>query len=207
MTGDPFVATRWWWVRHAPVAAAPGVIAGQLDLPADLSDRDGLAALAPRLPADAVWLVTPLRRTRETAQALLALRGDGAAPAPALVAEPELMEQHFGAWQGRTHADLSGEPGVDRFWEAPARAAPPGGESFAAVADRVGRAVDRLSALHAGRDIVAVAHAGAIRAAVGHALSLTPESMLALCADCLHLSRLDRVAGTWRVVAVNLPPR
>jgi broad specificity phosphatase PhoE len=81
-------------------------------------------------------------------------------------------------------------------------------------------AVRRLSAEHAGRDIVAVAHGGTIRAALALALGLEPERALALSVDNCSLTRLERIAGpvssrppredgdeAWRVVRVNQPPR
>jgi broad specificity phosphatase PhoE len=92
--------------------------------------------------------------------------------------------------------------------------APPGGESFAAVADRVERAVDRLTAAHAGRDIVAVAHGGSIRAALGVALGLAPDRALGFVIDNCSLTRIDHIEGalssrepdrlkSWRVVRIN----
>lgn len=202
--------TRWWWVRHARIAAGPGLIAGRSDLPADLTDGPALDALATRLPAGAVWLVTDLCRSRDTARALLERRGEGSP----LRVEPDLTEQDFGRWQGQTHAAVTAaEPErVAAFWRDPAGAAPPEGESFAALARRTAAAIDRLCAAHAGCDLVMVGHAGPIRAAVGHALGVSPERMLALVADCLHVTRLDHIAGPdgtggqWRVQAVNSPP-
>ena len=64
--------TRWWWVRHAPVPEAAGRIYGQEDHACDTSDAGAFRALAGLLPADAVWIVSPLRRTRETADAIAA---------------------------------------------------------------------------------------------------------------------------------------
>ena len=69
----------------------------------------------------------------------------------------------------------------------------------------------RWSLRHAGRDIVAVAHGGTIRAALGHALGLTPARALVFeTANCA-LTRLDYIedagkAPAWRVVTVNLRP-
>lgn len=199
--------TRWWWVRHAPLLAPPGTIAGRADLPCDLSDAAALDALAARLPRGAAWIATPLSRTRDTARALLDRMGEGAEPA----IEPAFLEQDFGDWQGRTHGDLGGEEGVAAFWRDPAGNTPPGGQSFAVLAAQVAAGIDRVTAAQAGRDIVCVAHAGPIRAAVGYALGLSPERMLALAVDCLHICRLDRIDGegppVWRVAGVNLPPR
>jgi alpha-ribazole phosphatase len=199
------ITTRWWWVRHAPIAAPPGTIAGQADLPGDLSDSAGLAALARRLPADALWIATPLARTQATALAL------GASD---LRLEPDFSEQHFGDWQGRTHADVwaADQPTAAAFWADPAHAAPPGGESFAALCHRVAAAVLCHNRTGAGRDIVVIAHAGPIRAAIGQALGILPAQLLSLSVDCLHLTRVDHmlIAGqpdAWRLVGANIPPR
>lgn len=209
--------TRWWWIRHAPVDSG-GRIYGQCDLPADCSDPEPFRWLAPRLPQNAVWLVSPLRRTHQTAQAVCDCwpAERSAKPAPPAV-EPDIVEQHFGTWQGRSHAELDRlrDGAWHRFWLAPADERPPGGESFAEVTERVGRAVVRLSAEHAGRDIIAVAHGGSIRASVALALGLSPEKALALSIDHCSLTRLDHIAGppgshdsaspsSWRVVQLNL---
>ena len=209
--------TTWWWIRHAPVESG-GRIYGQGDLPADCSDLAAFRALAGLLPADPLWVVTPLQRTLQTARAIAEHREDALDP----LVEPLLVEQHFGEWQGLSHAELAErrDGAWHRFWLAPADEAPPGGESFVQVVERVDLAVRRLSAEHAGRDIVAVAHGGTIRAALALALGLEPERALALSVDNCSLTRLERIAGpvssrapledseeAWRVVHVNQPPR
>lgn len=203
------LTTRWWWIRHAPVDNPDDRFYGQLDLPADLSDRSAIEALGRRLPKDALWLVTPLRRTRETAAALM--RDAGTGPARPEV-EPALMEQNFGDWQGRTRAEVWAAIGPGHpFWQDPAGSRPPNGESFLDLAARVTTAVERWSAAHRGRDIVAVAHGGTVRAALAMALGLSGEKALAFAVDPLSLTRLDVVIGAdgppaWRVGGVNLPP-
>lgn len=209
--------TRWWWIRHAPVDSG-GLIYGQQDLPADCSDPAVFRALAAVMPVRPVWVVTPLRRTRQTAEAVAAHLADTPAP----LVEPQLAEQHFGDWQGLSHAELARrrDGAWHRFWLAPAAEAPPGGESFQRVIERVAGSVERLSAEHAGRDIVAVAHGGTIRAALALALALDPEKALALTIDNCSLTRLDHIdgplsgpgggkdngAGVWRIVRVNQSP-
>ena len=207
------VVTRWWWVRHAPVDAPIGPLYGQMDVGCITSDDKALKALAGVLPRDAVWLSSHLRRTRDTAAAIALSGGFTIEPA----VEPDLAEQHFGAWQGRRWTEMGVEqPEVQQaFWRDPTRTAPPGGESFAAVLERVAAAVSRLTAAHAGRDIVAVAHGGSIRAALALALELDPPRAMALAVDNLSLTRIDHVAGgllrgrggAWRIGGVNLPPR
>jgi alpha-ribazole phosphatase len=198
-------ATRWWWIRHAPVRNQEGRLYGRRDVACDLSDTDTVAALAAVLPERAVWLSSPLSRTRNTAEALAAhrpgLRAD-------LRIEPDLIEQDFGVWQDRPYAEITEELGGDQhpFWLAPAHVTPEGGESFIDAMSRVVTAVEQLIRTHEGRDIVAVAHAGVIRAAIAHALDLDPEAALRLAIDPLSLTRLDHLpkANVWRVIGVNL---
>ena len=199
--------TRWWWIRHAPVAADGGCVYGQRDLPADVSDRARFAALARQPPGDAVWVTSHLRRTKETAAAI----AEAGLDVPAPIEEPDLAEQHFGDWQGRPRRDVYRENRDWRgFWLAPADRVPPGGESFCQLMERVAAAVRRLTAAHRGRDIVAVTHGGTIRAALALALDLAPELALAFDTDNLSLTRIDHIAGTggeaWRVTTVNMPP-
>ncbi|PWC34250.1 histidine phosphatase family protein [Azospirillum sp. TSO35-2] len=212
LSRSPVRVTRWWLIRHAPAHNPNGVICGSSDREADTSDRATAAALAAALPADALWLTSPLRRSRQTAQALWrrlpALAGTA-------VVETALAEQDFGGWEGLSHDAVATEDpdGAARFWRNPARNAPPGGESFATVMERTAAALRRLSATHAGRDLVAVIHAGPIRAALALALDLTPEAALRLRIDPWSLTRIDHYGGdgdggtgSWSVGGMNARP-
>jgi alpha-ribazole phosphatase len=183
--------TNLWLIRHAPVDGPRGVIHGP-DAPADLSDAAAFAALEARLPAKALVVCSPARRTLETAVAL------GLDPVKQIL----FREQDFGAWTGRRHDDLVAELGeVYRdFWKSPASNAPPGGESFV---NQIRRTVDGLATLPAG-DVVLVAHSGTVRAALAVALELAPDAALRFVIDPLSLTRIDRLERGWRVVAVNL---
>lgn len=198
--------TRWWWVRHAPVINREGRVYGQSDVPCDTSDTAAFRALAAMLPSGPVLVTSQLRRALDTATAIAA--GGLALPEP--IIEPDLAEQDFGDWQGRRRAELYRS--LDRthpFWLAPADTAAPGGESFADLMQRSHRAIGRLNQRHPGRDIVAVAHGGSIRAAIGLALGLSPDGALAFSIDNLSLTRLDHIDTAerplWRVVSVNRP--
>ena len=205
--------TRWWWIRHAPVVEQVGRLYGQTDLACDISNTTALKALAAMLPKGAVWVVSHLRRTAETAQAIAPNGLDASPPA----VEPDLAEQHFGAWQGLTWDEIRAdhEAAHREFWKDPGGSAAPGGESIADVIARARAAIDRLTAANGGRDIVAVAHAGSIRAALAVALDLDPWKCLAVQIDNLSLTRLEHVparldlghANAWRVVTVNQAPR
>ena len=207
--------TRFWWVRHAPVPHG-GRIYGQLDLSCDCSETTLFAGLAEQLPRSAVWVTSGLRRTHETAAAIIraGLPGPQPIPGPGAIAMADLAEQNFGEWQGLTYEELSRSRNGEfhRFWHAPAHQAPPRGESFLTVAERVSRAIYRLVETCVGRDIIAVAHGGTIRAALGVALGLDPEAALAISIDNCSITRIDRIDGPglghgWRVVTVNRPPR
>lgn len=176
---------RWWWVRHAPAAGDPRVLQ-RPDAPANLSDIASLRALAERLPTDALWLTSGLRRAIETYEAL---RKENRA-VPAARIETDFAEQSFGAWTGQTW-DAIPEDLQDAFWAGPITAAPPGGESFADVFARVSRRVHALTQELGEGDIVAIGHAGSIRAAL--AMTLGDDLARALRVDVPHLSltRID----------------
>jgi alpha-ribazole phosphatase len=81
-----------------------------------------------------------------------------------------------------------------------------------AVIERVSRAIHGLVETHPGRDIIAIAHGGTIRAAPALALGLDPEASLAFTIENCSITRIDRIDGTgmghgWRVDTVNRPPR
>ena len=203
--------TRWWWVRHAPVIGVNGRIYGQDDLDSDCGDDQQFRLLANTLPKEAVWLVSHLRRTHQTAAAIFAARVAETEPAPVITAD--LAEQHFGDWQGLTYAELEArrDGAYHRFWHAPATERPPGGESFEDVVARVSGAMSRITGEHAGRDIVAVVHGGTIRAALAVALGIEPERALGFAVDTCSVTRMDHYEGAteganWRIVAVNQHP-
>lgn len=192
--------TRWWWVRHAPVVDAHlKRITGQSDVDADVTDGKAFQALGPHLPTNAVWFTSPLKRTVQTAQALTRAGAEAVEP----LVEPAWAEQHFGDWTGLTWDAI----GADQpFWDTPTRSRPPGAgsESFADQCERVAQRSRKLNTEFSGRDLVCVAHAGTIRAAVAEALGLTPEQALAVQVDNLSLTRLDYMgAGNWCVVGLN----
>ncbi|TAN56317.1 MAG: histidine phosphatase family protein, partial [Magnetospirillum sp.] len=83
---------------------------------------------------------------------------------------------------------------------------PPGGESFAAMIGRVAGALENLTAAQAGRDILAIVHAGTVRAALATALDISPAQALRFSVHPLSLTRLDATSDGWRVEMVNVLP-
>ena len=201
--------TRWWWIRHAPVREDGGNIYGQADLNCDCSDTVVFNAVARILPSNAAWYTSNLKRTHQTANAVLAA---GARAPSGFQQEPEFAEQHMGEWQGRNRADFVAKlsPEVASYWYAPADVRAPGGESFVDLYERVRAAIARIGAAHAGQDIVAVAHGGTIKAAVALALGLDPEAGLRFVIDNCSVTRLDLLTSPghagWRIAMINQQP-
>jgi len=192
------ITTRWWWVRHAPSAGSPGIIHGQDDVDADLSDQAAVETRRASLPQDAVWLTSGLPRTVQTAAAL------GGTDCRAV---PGLMEQNFGEWNGKAW-DTMDKAAAKAFWEDYTTEAPPGGECVVHLMERVSETIAELTLEYQGRDIIAVAHAGSIRSAVAVALNLFAKSALSIHLDTLSLTRLDCLydeddGPSWRVIGLN----
>jgi broad specificity phosphatase PhoE len=186
--------TRLTLIRHAP-SAATRRSAFPVDEPPDARGLDEARGLAARLGRfDAAWS-GPALRARQTAEAL------GLDPTVA----PELDECDFGTWRGRTLAELHAEdPAAVAAWMEDPGAAPHGGESLLALLERVGgwlsaRAGD-------GERVVAVTHAGVIRAAVVRALDAPPLAFWRLDVAPLSRTVLHAHDGRWTVRGVNLPP-
>jgi len=201
--------TRFWLIRHALVEEnARAMLYGTMDVelcPHSLEAQGPMyVALGQRLPRPATWVVTPLSRTRRTAEAIFRA---GYPPAD-LAVEPDLIEQSLGEWQGLPHAELPAKLTLPAhaFWPLGGREHPPGGESMAGVIERVGAALERLAVSHPGEDVVAVSHGGAIRAAVAYALDIAADNALHLSVQNLSLTRMERHEQGWRVVCVNELP-
>jgi broad specificity phosphatase PhoE len=201
--------TRIWLIRHALVEEnARAILYGTMDVelcPTTLIEQAPMyRALAQRLPRPATWFVTPLSRTRRTAEAIFA----AGYPVQELTVVPGLIEQHLGEWQGLAHAELPSRLALPAhpFWPLSGNERPPGGESFAEMILRVGPAIEDMAARHPGADLVAVSHGGAIRAAVAHCLRIAADNALHLSIQNLSLTRLERFPDGWRVVCVNELP-
>lgn len=188
--------TRLFLVRHGPTHC-DGLI-GWTDAPADLSDTAALDQLNAYLPADAILISSDLIRCTATADALEPGRNR-------LPHDPELREFNFGEWEEMTFKEVSArDPELSRaYWSEPGDTAPPNGESWNASAARVSAAIDRLVETHAGRDIVVVAHFGAILTQVQRAAGMPPKAALAFKIDNLSVTTLEHMGQAWRVLGVN----
>ena len=204
------LVTRWWWVRHAPVPNPERRCYGQSDKDCDVSNHALFTHQARLLPKGAVWYASNLLRAKKTAETL-ATHG---AEMGELNIDPNLAEQHFGEWQGLTYVEIAEKKDASNhlFWLGPPEYRPPGGESFVDLRDRTVRSIDRLTAEHRGRDIVATAHGGTIRAALAHAFDLHPEAAVRFEIENVSVTLIEHFeqadpAHAWRVAFVNYMPR
>ncbi|MBF0627745.1 MAG: histidine phosphatase family protein [Magnetococcales bacterium] len=119
---------------------------------------------------------SPLRRCAEFATTL------GQKLAVPTTIHPALREMSFGAWEGKTSAEIMAEDPeqLTRFWKNPLENPPPGGEPLREVRTRLQTFWGQLIAEANGDRILLVAHGGVIRVLLSLVL-LTPLE---------HLSRI-----------------
>jgi broad specificity phosphatase PhoE len=153
-----------WLARHGETAwSLTGQHTGRADIP--LTERGELdaKALGERLRGEtfAAVFTSPLKRATRTAE----LAGFGGVA----IADPDLMEWNYGAYEGRTLAQIRVErPGWDLF-----RDGCPGGESLADLGARADRVIERLRALKG--DALLFAHGHLLRFVGARWLGLEPD--------------------------------
>ncbi|MBM9461653.1 bifunctional RNase H/acid phosphatase [Nocardioides sp. zg-536] len=123
---------------------------------------------------DAV-VASPVRRTRETADIIAAELGLPVSE------EAGFAEMEFGEWDGLSFVEVA-ERDKERLdaWFADMAAAPPGGESFLQVQERVLAGLDRLLSAHEGRTVVLVSHVTPIKTLVAHAMEAPLDAIFRL---------------------------
>lgn len=195
--------TRWWWIRHAPVADGEGIVYGRKDMEIEIPDPAFIEKIASRIPANAVWITSSLKRTGDTARLFSRFHPESTNP----VIDPELQEMSFGDWEGVRREDIPPDT-MAEFRENIVAVAPPGGESFQQVVDRVQCAIRARTDEFSGRDIVSIGHTGSIKAALTLVNGLQPETALAFVTDTLCVTRLDcyedEYGPQWAVSMVNV---
>lgn len=166
-------ATRIIAIRHGETAWNVDTrIQGQLDIGLNETGHWQAARAAQALVGESIQAIyaSDLQRAWETAQSIAKIAG----PLP----QPEigLRERGFGIFQGRTFAEIESTwPEESRRWrQRDPHWAPEGGESLAALTQRVTDTTAELASRHPGEQIVLVAHGGVMdalyRAATGQSV-------------------------------------
>ncbi|MFO1345217.1 MAG: alpha-ribazole phosphatase family protein [Rhodocyclaceae bacterium] len=157
-------------IRHPRPQIAEGVCYGRLDMPAqDVATT--AATLRTQLPPHLPVISSPLRRCRELAEALH--------PSPRF--EAQLMEMHFGEWEGLAW-DAIPRDALDAWAADLLHHRPPGGESAAVLQARAVACLDTLAAEGVPACIV-ITHAGVMRALAGHVRHLRIDDWVQLRFD------------------------
>jgi alpha-ribazole phosphatase len=129
---------------------------------------------------------SPMRRCRAFAEAL-ADRYD-----LAVTLEERFKEVGFGSWEGQTRQQLLARnaEAYHAFYRDPVHSRPPGAEPLGDFHARVSAALEETARSAAGTHCLIVAHAGVIRAAVGHVLEAPAARWYRLRVDHAGITRL-----------------
>jgi broad specificity phosphatase PhoE len=185
------VTARLDLLAHGATAATRGARFPDDDS-LEASAVGALEALRGRLRPYAQVLTSPARAARETAAAL----GFDAE------VETGLSECDYGRWRGRASKDVAErEPDEFAAWLGNPAAAPHGGESIAALIERVGAWLTQALARESAT--LAVTHASVVRAAIVNGLGAGSSSFARIDVAPLSLARLSGHAGRWNLVALG----
>jgi probable phosphoglycerate mutase len=162
--------------------------AGLTDAPLTDAGIRQAAAAAKRLASagiDAI-VASPLQRTVRTAEEVAAVIS-----VPVLT-DDGLRETDFGAWEGLTFAEVRERwPSEMTKWLADPSVAPPGGESFTQVSERVTAALHRVLAGRERQTVLIVSHVTPIKTLVAAALLAPPAALYRMHLDVAALCEVD----------------
>lgn len=125
-----------------------------------------------------------------------------------LTVEHDLREVGFGSWEGATREQLLAErpDEYQAFYRDPVNNRPQGAESLQDFGQRVAQALQRLVQHHPGQHLLVVAHAGVIRAALGHVLQAPPGHWYRAAVDNAAISRFAHDRHGLKLVVHNWRP-
>jgi broad specificity phosphatase PhoE len=140
---------------------------------------------------------SPLRRCLETIQ-----------PSAHIPVEivPDLREVDFGSWEGKTFEEIqTADPSVVDRWAAfDPEFSFPGGEGLGAFLERIRRAGSFLASVPE-QTVLAVTHAGVIRALICHYLGLSPKNYVLFDADYCSLTIIGLFENRGVLLGLNHP--
>ena len=194
ITPSPNSDPEIWLIRHGETEwSASGQHTGRTDLPltaAGVREAKELGRYLAKRPF-ALVLTSPLQRAHETCK----LAGYGGAAQ----IEPDLSEWNYGAYEGRTSAQIQESVPGWTIWTSPV----PQGETIQQVATRASRVIER--AVKAGGHVALFAHGHLLRILTACWLGLPPDAgrFFALgtaSVSVLGYERETRVIARWNVL-------
>jgi ribonuclease H / adenosylcobalamin/alpha-ribazole phosphatase len=162
--------------------------AGLTDAPLTDAGIRQAAAAAKRLASAGIDTIvaSPLQRTVRTAEEVAAVIS-----VPVLT-DDGLRETDFGAWDGLTFAEVRERwPSEMTKWLADPSVAPPGGESFTQVSERVTAALHRVLAGRERQTVLIVSHVTPIKTLVAATLLAPPAALYRMHLDVAALCEID----------------
>ncbi len=121
--------------------------------------------------------------------------------------EPTFQEVGFGRWEGLTPEEVRQQDpeGHAAFYRDPVRCRPEGAEDLLHFGQRVAKGYQRLVKEAADRRVLVVAHAGVIRAALGHVLQAPAAAWYRVKVDNAGISRFLHQEGRDQLLFHNRP--
>jgi len=151
------MATRILLIRHGETAwNRAKVFRGRHDIPLNENGRRQAGSVAEALKAVPIHAAytSPLSRSVETAETVLASRGITLRP------HEGLIDFDYGEWTGKSEVEVAnGWPQEYAAWvERPRTARVPGGETLRAAFERAFGAIEEIARQHDGQTVALFAH-------------------------------------------------
>lgn len=173
---------EWYFVRHGETKwNAQRRVQGHTDIPLHDPGRSALQFTAKRLALvhfDFIYS-SDLVRATETAEIIIA---ENKATPPEACVDPALREVSFGDFEGMTWEEMSSSDEGLRLHQDQRNLdyAPPRGESYRDLLNRLAKFADFLQSHHANDDVLIVGHGAALRALVVKLLGLEDKAYWSL---------------------------
>lgn len=192
-------------IRHTEVAVGRAICYGGSDVALADNYAEQLAHIRTNLtsPPDVIWS-SPLARCQQLA---LDLKPTSEMTDSVEVnLDNRLREYHFGDWEMLPWADIPREP-LDAWMTDFVQTAPPNGETFGALAERVGafwrENIPPQAEKNPNGTVYVVAHGGVIRTLLCLFLDLSLRNAYRLNLDYGAVCRITLTNGSYRVEYIN----
>lgn len=164
------VPTMIYLIRHGETILTPtrkfsGIGALDPELTEDgMAQAGRVAAEVAKLKPE-VLVTSPLKRTRQTADAIARLTG------LEIIEDKDWYELSFGTWDGKAIEEVRAEsPDEYQAWLNSSSYRPGGGESYDEARTRIDAALEKLVATYPGKRVAVVTHNGVIKSAANLAI-------------------------------------
>jgi len=185
------IPTFIYFIRHGETVLTPSRKfsgTGALDpelMQEGLDQAELVAEEAVKLGAE-ILIASPLKRTRQTAEAIARTTGLD------IVFDESWYELSFGDWDGKSIEEVKEEdPDSYQAWLNSTAYAPNGGESYDEASVRIEEALEKLVAQYPGKKILVVTHNGVIKTAIKLAIGAPAEAVFHVDATPCSISSIS----------------